>query len=174
MAAASMDFTGTRGILYISGIVCARKPILAERIFHYRPLGRPEFGRVIGELVVRIRAVALACSPLALFLASPAAAQAQDPAYRINPGDELTISVWGEERLGRDVSVLPDGTIAYPLVGQVHAAGMLPTEIESRITAGLKPQYRGPVPQVTVSVKRASGFQFSVIGKVKAPGTFTP
>jgi polysaccharide export outer membrane protein len=123
---------------------------------------------------VRIRAVALACSPLALFLASPAAAQAQDPAYRINPGDELTISVWGEERLGRDVSVLPDGTIAYPLVGQVHAAGMLPTEIESRITAGLKPQYRGPVPQVTVSVKRASGFQFSVIGKVKAPGTFTP
>ena len=123
---------------------------------------------------MRIRAVALACSPLALFLASPASAQAQDPAYRINPGDELTISVWGEDRLGRDVSVLPDGTIAYPLVGQVHAAGMLPSEIENRITTGLKPQYRGPVPQVTVSVKRASGFQFSVIGKVKAPGTFTP
>ena len=123
---------------------------------------------------MRNRAVALACSSLALFLASHAAAQAGDPAYRINPGDELTISVWGEERLGRDVSVLPDGTIAYPLVGQVNAAGMLPTEIESRITAGLRPQYRGPVPQVTVSVKRASGFQFSVIGKVKAPGTFTP
>jgi polysaccharide biosynthesis/export protein len=30
------------------------------------------------------------------------------------------------------------------------------------------------VPQVTVSVKHPSGYQFSVIGKVKAPGTFTP
>jgi polysaccharide export outer membrane protein len=30
------------------------------------------------------------------------------------------------------------------------------------------------VPQVTVSVKNPSGYQFSVIGKVKSPGTFTP
>jgi len=42
------------------------------------------------------------------------------------------------------------------------------------ITAGLQPQYKGPVPQVTVSVKRPSGYQFSVIGKVRSPGTFTP
>ena len=121
-----------------------------------------------------IRAMALACIPLALAFSTPTAAQSADPAYRVNPGDELEISVWGEERLQRDVSVLPDGTIAYPLVGQVAAAGRLPSEIEARITAGLKPQYRGPVPQVTVSVKKASGFQFSVIGKVRSPGTFTP
>lgn len=120
------------------------------------------------------RALALACIPLALSLSAPLLAQAQAPAYRINSGDELEISVWGEERLQRDVNVLPDGTFSYPLVGQVAAAGKLPAEIEARITTGLKPQYRGPVPQVTVSVKKPSGFQFSVIGKVKAPGTFTP
>ena len=47
-------------------------------------------------------------------------------------------------------------------------------EIERVITAGLQPQYKGPVPQVTVSVKKPSGYQFSVIGKVRNPGTFTP
>src|SRR6478672_13516664 len=95
-------------------------------------------------------------------------------AYRINPGDEIDILVWGDERLQRTVLVLPDGTFAFPLVGQVVAAGRLPSELERVITAGLQPQYRGQVPQVTVSVKNPSGFQFSVIGKVKGPGTFTP
>ena len=94
--------------------------------------------------------------------------------YRINPGDELEILVWGDERLQRTVLVLPDGTFAFPLVGQVNAAGHLPSEIERLITVGLQPQYKGPVPQVTVSVKRASGYQFSVVGKVHNPGTFTP
>ena len=103
----------------------------------------------------------------------PAAAP-QASAYRINPGDELEILVWGDERLQRSVLVLPDGTFAFPLVGQVTAIGRLPSEIERLITVGLQPQYKGPVPQVTVSVKKPSGYQFSVIGKVRSPGTFTP
>ncbi len=106
-------------------------------------------------------------------VASPASPATVSP-YRINPGDELEILVWGDERLQRAVLVLPDGTFAFPLVGQVNAAGRLPAEIERVITAGLQPQYKGPVPQVTVSVRKASGYQFSVIGKVRSPGTFTP
>lgn len=94
--------------------------------------------------------------------------------YRINAGDQLEIYVWGEERLQREVKVLPDGTIAFPLVGQIRAQGALPSEIEARISNGLKTQYRGEVPQVTVSVASPSGMQFSVMGRVKAPGTFTP
>ena len=54
------------------------------------------------------------------------------------------------------------------------AAGLAPAELEPLITAALGPQYRGSVPQVTVSGKNPSGYQFSVIGKVKSPGTFTP
>jgi polysaccharide export outer membrane protein len=103
----------------------------------------------------------------------PSATVAATP-YRINPGDELEILVWGDERLQRSVLVLPDGTFAFPLVGQVNAAGRLPSDIERVITTGLQPQYKGPVPQVTVSVKKASGYQFSVVGKVRNPGTFTP
>jgi polysaccharide biosynthesis/export protein len=94
--------------------------------------------------------------------------------YRINPGDELEIFVWGEERLQREVRVLPDGSFTFPLVGKIDALNALPGEIEARITRGLEPQYRGAVPQVTVSVKSPAGLQFSVVGKVRNPGTFTP
>jgi len=123
--------------------------------------------------------MALIMAALTLFgLSASAVAMAQGvpqvTPYRINAGDELEVMVWGDERLQRDVLVLPDGTFAFPLVGQVSAAGRLPIEIERIITAGLQPQYKGPVPQVTVSVKKPSGYQFSVIGKVKGPGTFTP
>jgi polysaccharide export outer membrane protein len=96
------------------------------------------------------------------------------PAYRINPGDDLEILVWGDERLQRDVRVLPDGTFGFPLVGQVMAAGQLPSDIQHVITLGLRPQYKDVVPQVTVLVKNPNGYQFSVVGKVKSPGTFTP
>jgi polysaccharide export outer membrane protein len=120
--------------------------------------------------LVGISSGAAAQAPLSV----PPSATVSGTPYRINPGDELEILVWGDERLQRSVLVLPDGTFAFPLVGQVNAAGRLPSELERVITAGLQPQYKGPVPQVTVSVKKASGYQFSVIGKVRNPGTFTP
>lgn len=107
-------------------------------------------------------------------LSVPPSATVSATPYRINPGDQLMIMVWGDERLQRSVLVLPDGTFAFPLVGQVNAAGRLPGELERVITAGLQPQYKGPVPQVTVSVEKASGYQFSIIGKVRSPGAFTP
>ncbi|TCP33069.1 polysaccharide export outer membrane protein [Sphingomonas sp. BK235] len=121
-------------------------------------------------------AVALALSTAAPALAQSAATGAAAPlaAYRINPGDELDIFVWGEERLQRTVRVLPDGTFSFPLVGKVDALNALPSEIEARITKGLESQYRTAVPQVTVSVKTPSGLQFSVLGKVRSPGSFTP
>ena len=95
-------------------------------------------------------------------------------AYTVNPGDEIELYVWGEERLQRQLKVLPDGSFSFPLIGRVVAAGKTLREIEAIVTRGLESQYRGQVPQVTVSVKVASGLQFSVAGRVKGPGTFTP
>ena len=132
-------------------------------------------GRLIARIIaacalVGVSVTATAQAPLSV---PPSATVAGTP-YRINPGDEIEINVWGEERLQRTVLVLPDGTFAFPLVGQVNAAGRLPSELERVITTGLQPQYKGPVPQVTVSVTKPTGYQFSVIGKVRNPGTFTP
>lgn len=110
----------------------------------------------------------------------PAQAQAEVQAqptagistYRITPGDQIEIYVWGEERLQRSMRVLPDGTIAFPLVGQVSVAGRLPQEVEALIRTGLSNQYRGEVPQVTVSVITPAPTQFTVLGRVGTPGTF--
>lgn len=112
-------------------------------------------------------------------MASPALCQAGATSnapreYRINPGDELEIYVWGEERLQRVVKVLPDGTFSFPLVGQVNALNRLPSDIEALVSQGLRSQYRDQVPQVTVSVKSPAGLQFVVAGKVRQPGLFTP
>ncbi|WP_240782027.1 polysaccharide biosynthesis/export family protein [Qipengyuania sediminis] len=92
--------------------------------------------------------------------------------YRINPGDELEIYVWGEERLQRQLKVLPDGTIAFPLVGQLRVEGQMPQDVERMVSARLREQYRGDVPFVTVSVRAPAGMRFSVLGKVKSPGVF--
>jgi polysaccharide export outer membrane protein len=94
--------------------------------------------------------------------------------YSINPGDELQIHVWGEERLQRSVKVAPDGTVALPLIGQMMVKGNEPRDLEERITERLKGQYRGKVPQVTVSVAKSAGLQFTVMGKVNSPGVFSP
>lgn len=95
--------------------------------------------------------------------------------YQINPGDQLEISVWREDGLQREVMVLPDGTISFPLVGVIRAAGKTTAIIEQEITAGLANYFvDATVPDVTVTVVSTSGLQFSVIGKVQSPGIFTP
>lgn len=133
---------------------------------------RKSFVALIAGLILQ----ALMVQPLAAQVRQqPQAGQTNaGPAYRINPGDDIEVMVWGDERLQRTVRVLPDGTFAFPLVGQVSAAGQLPSDLERIISAALQPQYRGQVPQVTVSVKNPGGYQFSVVGKVRSPGTYTP
>jgi polysaccharide biosynthesis/export protein len=103
----------------------------------------------------------------------PNTAQADQPSYRINPGDDLEIYVWGEERLQRVLRVLPDGTLAFPLAGQLKVQGLLPQQVEQLVSTRLSDQYRGEVPNVTVSVRNPAGLQFSVIGRVRSPGSFT-
>lgn len=136
------------------------------------------FGLVWGG-ALGLAAPALAQDSQSAAQAEPAPARAvvgsPTPAvssYRINAGDELEIYVWGEERLQRQMKVLPDGTIAFPLVGQLRVAGQLPQDVERQVSERLRPQYRGEVPVVTVSVRQAAGMRFSIVGKVNSPGVY--
>ncbi|MDP1027144.1 polysaccharide biosynthesis/export family protein [Sphingomonas sp. KR1UV-12] len=135
--------------------------------------------------MVLVRALALAGVTASVFSGTPVLAQgaaqaapvgrsAPLPPYRVNPGDEIEVYVWGEERLQRTLRVLPDGSFSFPLAGRIEAAGKLPSELEAAISRGLASQFRDQVPQVTVSIRSPSGFQVSVIGKVRSPGTLTP
>jgi polysaccharide biosynthesis/export protein len=121
----------------------------------------------------------LVCLAAAALLASaPASAQeatTQDDGYRINGGDLLHISVYGEQNLDRDVPVQPDGGIAFPLVGNLNARGMTLKELQGRIATNLREsQYFPNITdnEVTVSMVKATGNSVSVVGQVNTPGTF--
>lgn len=123
----------------------------------------------VAALLVAFSAPAIAQDSKPVSAATPSSR-----AYTINPGDQIEVYVWGEERLQRSIRVLPDGTISFPLVGRIVAQGMLPEQVEAAISNGLATQYRGTPPQVTVTVQNPSGFLFSIIGRVRNPSTFTP
>lgn len=90
--------------------------------------------------------------------------------YRIQPGDILTVSVWKEEDLIREVLVRPDGGMSFPLVNDVQAAGKTITELREEIASALKRYI--PDPVVTVAVKELQGNKIYVIGKVNRPGEY--
>jgi polysaccharide export outer membrane protein len=103
------------------------------------------------------------------------AVPATESLYRINGGDTIHISVYGERDLDRDVAVEPDGGIAFPLVGNMNARGLTLSELQKKIADALRAGNMLPNvtdPEVTVSLVKSSGNSFSVIGQVKQPGTF--
>uniref|UniRef100_A0ACD5GMS7 Polysaccharide biosynthesis/export family protein n=1 Tax=Desertifilum tharense IPPAS B-1220 TaxID=1781255 RepID=A0ACD5GMS7_9CYAN len=64
------------------------------------------------------------------------------------PGDQIEIIVFDySEFTGRKV-VLPDGTIALPLVGLVPIAGRTPAQVAQDLTARLGVWVRDPVVSV--------------------------
>ena len=94
----------------------------------------------------------------------------QSPAqtYALRHGDRLQVSVWKEEALNREVRVLPDGSISFPLVGRIQVAGSSAAEAEQRIRDGLRRFI--PEPVVTVVVLATEGNSVYVLGKVLKPG----
>ncbi len=95
-------------------------------------------------------------------------ALAAEPAYLLNPGDSILVSVWREDALQKEVRVLPDGSITIPLGGRVEVGGLGTQEVEKRITAKLKDHF--PDPVVTVVVTGIEGNRAYVLGKVLKPG----
>jgi polysaccharide biosynthesis/export protein len=95
---------------------------------------------------------------------------AETEKYLINPGDVLEISVWNEEALTREVRVLPDGSIGFPLAGTVSAAGRSVEDLKKELTGKLTEYIAEPV--VNIAVKTAEGYAVYVTGQVRAPGKF--
>src|SRR5487761_478027 len=60
-----------------------------------------------------------------------------DPNYLIGAQDVLDISVWKEPDLSRSVPVRPDGKISLPLLNEMQAAGLTPSELTAQIASGL-------------------------------------
>lgn len=91
--------------------------------------------------------------------------------YQLRQGDTVMISVWREDTLVRQVVVLPDGSVTFPLIGRVEAAGFSAPDLERSIATKLKKYL--PDPIVTVVIVGIDGNRAYVTGKVVRPGSVT-
>jgi polysaccharide export outer membrane protein len=103
-------------------------------------------------------------------LAAEQSAVGPGAAYVIGPGDVLEIGVWKEEALTRVVTVLPDGKISFPLIGEVAAAGRTVAGLKEELTASIGRFV--PKPVVSVVVQQVNSLLIYVIGRVNSPGRF--
>jgi polysaccharide export outer membrane protein len=90
--------------------------------------------------------------------------------YLIGPGDVLEISVWRDESLSREVTVPPDGIIAFPLIGDLDVNSITVAELRDRVTQKLSEFI--PDATVTVILRQINSLKGYVIGKVKSPGAY--
>ena len=90
--------------------------------------------------------------------------------YVIGPGDILDISVWKEAALTKQVIVLPDGYITFPLIGAIKAEGTTVQDLEQVIADKLTRYI--PHPNLSVAVHQVRSLYVYVIGKVNKSGRF--
>jgi polysaccharide export outer membrane protein len=89
--------------------------------------------------------------------------------YLIGTGDKLEIAVIGHEDLDRVLEVRGDGTIGFPLIGDVPVAGKGLSQIGREMTQSLGKDYIIN-PQVSVNIKEYGSQWVTVIGEVNKPG----
>lgn len=70
--------------------------------------------------------------------------------YVIDIGDVLSIRVWGEDSLGADVKVRPDGKISLPGTGDIKADGLTPMALQNVVAAKLRNLVNEPMVSVMV------------------------
>ena len=87
---------------------------------------------------------------------------------KLGPGDKkISIQVWRHEDLNMDVTIAPDGTITYPLVGQINVEGQNYTRLVTTLTRAITEYYSDP--QVTVNILEIKNQKVLVVGEVSTP-----
>lgn len=96
-------------------------------------------------------------------------AKNSDKEYIISSNNILEITVYGEPDLSTSARVSQDGTITYPFLGNIKAAGLTVRELEANITNLLGQDYL-VMPQVSIFVKEYA--KISILGQVRGPGSY--
>ena len=87
--------------------------------------------------------------------------------FKLGPGDQILINVFGEEDLSMDFRLNDTGMLNYPFLGELKVAGLSVAELEQLITRGLEGSYLVN-PDVTVSIREYRPFYLH--GEVLKPG----
>ena len=115
-------------------------------------------------------AAAAMAQPAVAPVPAQALASGGGAAFRLGPGDVLSVTVWKQPALSLQLPVAPDGTLRYPLAGQIDVQGHTLAEVEAALAARLGEQLREVT--VTVSLVQVHSLRVYVIGEVLRPGEF--
>jgi len=96
--------------------------------------------------------------------------KAHDDSYVIGNDDHLSINVWKEPDLTKNIPVRSDGKISLPLVGEMQASGRTPLQLESDISSRLRNYITAP--EVTVIVEQINSKKYNILGYVGKPGAY--
>ena len=88
--------------------------------------------------------------------------------YILAAEDVVDINVWRNEALTRTVFIRPDGKISLPLIGDVLAAGLTPSQLQESIKERLK-EYK-EMPEVSVVVRDIGSLSVYIMGEIARPG----
>lgn len=92
-------------------------------------------------------------------------------AYLLGPFDIVSVEVFGQRDLRRDVSLDGQGMMSFPLAGAIMAAGLTPQELQVVLTERLRQNHMRN-PQVSVNIKDMQSHVISVGGQVRRPGLY--
>lgn len=102
---------------------------------------------------------------------TPSKAATEDPNYVIGAQDVLDVSVWKEPDFTRTIPVRLDGKISLPLLNDVQASGLTPSQLAAEVTKSLTKFVTSP--QVTIIVTQINSKRVYLLGEVARPGAYT-
>ena len=108
------------------------------------------------------------CSPAGSDLPPLDESPVSGASYRLGPGDQLRVTVYGSDDLSGEIPVTDTGTAVLPLVGPIKAAGSTPRQLEEAIRAKLISDRFVKNPNVTVQILNFRPIY--VLGEVQKPG----
>lgn len=91
--------------------------------------------------------------------------------YKIVPGDQVTLRVWGAVEVERVLPVDAQGNIFIPSVGPVRVQGTTHGQLNSRVTSAIKSVYPDGV-QVYTNLQGVQPVAVFVTGYVENPGRY--
>lgn len=93
--------------------------------------------------------------------------------YRLGPGDEVIIDVWGASQNTIQETISPDGAIQVEMLGPVYLSGMTVKDANDYLASELGKIYSDPDTRIKLTVGQIRGIQVNVMGEVVNPGTYT-
>ena len=93
--------------------------------------------------------------------------------YRLGPGDEVIIDIWGASQNTIRETISPDGYINIPDLGLVLLNGMSVSEAKTVLKQELSKIYANSGNNIQVSLGNTRTIQINVMGEVLRPGTYT-